>query len=68
MGMDLMPYFALSSLLRGDDMIFLLMWEGAWKWRFLRFLAFSEMGLFTFDLYTIFTEKLMQDIKFKNLT
>ena len=33
-----MSNFFLSSLLSGEDMSFLLMWDGAWKWRFRLFL------------------------------
>lgn len=42
MGMDRTLYFCLSSLERGEDMIFLRMWDGALKCRF-RFLLRSEV-------------------------
>ena len=42
MGMDRMLYFCLSSLERGEDMIFLWMWEGTLKC-FFWFLLWSEV-------------------------
>ena len=42
MGMDRTLYFCLSSLERGEDIIFLRMWEGALKCLF-RFLLRSEV-------------------------
>ena len=48
MGMDLTPYFCLSSLERGADMSFLLMWEGASKCLLRCFLRLEVTFLFSF--------------------